>query len=532
MNVKEHISQEVYKYIQYFNSLNKGEKPLAKLFRTSSNDYIYDSGTGKVLECNKVEYKVLEAILKNNIEQELCKLQEQLGEKELIDACENVKYAIENEKILQLTRYNEFYSPLHFDDIESKINGNLRQIILELTERCNLRCGYCIYNPDYEQKRDFGQRDMSEETIRAAIDYIAEHGKNEKTVAVTFYGGEPLLRFDLLKYSIDYSREVIKDREITYSLTTNLTLVTKDIAEYLASIEGLSVVCSLDGPENIHDSYRKDINGNGSFSRAIRGLKNIVEAFGDSAEHRLSLSMVFTPPYSTGKLTEIEKFIEGLDWFPKKMAKSVSYPSEGSVADERRYHFMDTEYVEYQNDLLEIKADYTMSRWSREKYLNQILNNQEADFFTKKGIEEMLLRIQRRTLVDKPSDKIGFNGNCLPGQRRLYVNIDGDFLVCEKVGGAITIGNVFTGIDIDRIRSVYIEQYAEESLKYCSKCWAARMCGICYSSCYTNDQLDMKKKIMTCEITRKNILEGLILYHECVEKNPEKLKYLNDLQVL
>lgn len=172
------------------------------------------------------------------------------------------------------------------------LDNKLRQVTLELTEKCNLRCRYCIYNEDYDEKRNHGTKDMTKEVATAAIDYANAHGDVEKGIAVTFYGGEPLVNFDLLKYCIDYSTKTITNKGLSFSMTTNATLMTKEIAQFLASVDGLSVLCSIDGPEAIHNSYRKYINGEGTFKEAIRGLKYLVEAFGERARSQLSISMV------------------------------------------------------------------------------------------------------------------------------------------------------------------------------------------------------------------------------------------------
>ncbi|EKO2043461.1 hypothetical protein PZQ59_002477 [Clostridium botulinum] len=79
--------------------------------------------------------------------------------------------------------------------------------------------------------------------------------------------------------------------------------------------------------------------------------------------------------------------------------------------------------------------------------------------------------------------------------------------------------------------NLYEGGFTSESIKVCKSCWAARLCTLCYSHCYTHGELDMNKKNSNCGITRDEILGTLMFYHKCAETNPEGLRYLNDIEV-
>jgi uncharacterized protein len=176
---------------------------------------------------------------------------------------------------------------------------------------------------------------MTWDTAKKAIDYGLAH--SGKDFAVTFYGGEPLLRFDLLRQCVEYVKATAKEVNLSYSMTTNLVLMTPEIAGYLASVEGFSVVCSIDGPKEIHDANRLAINGNGSFDQAVRGLRYLVDAFGERAEDLISLSMVVA---STGnqELDRIQDFIDSLGWLPPRVSKLVSHVSVSQQEREEQLH--------------------------------------------------------------------------------------------------------------------------------------------------------------------------------------------------
>ena len=229
---------------------------LGKVFKTNHKNYFYDTGTGKIFECTEAVYKILKCLESKNSFDELLNLD--MSEEDLIDGLSEIKEGIVNENLLQAPPVTTFSGP-NVENLEVYINEGLEQITLELTERCNLRCGYCIYGQQNDLFRGFGTHDMSFETAKKAIDYAALHSGDE--LAVTFYGGEPLLNLDVMKKTIDYCKETIKDKKITYSITTNLVLMTKEVAEYIASIDDFIVTCSLDGPKEIQDEYRKFPDG-------------------------------------------------------------------------------------------------------------------------------------------------------------------------------------------------------------------------------------------------------------------------------
>jgi uncharacterized protein len=505
------------KYIEYFKNNTNQPKALAKLFKTDTSCYIYDTGTSKVLNCSEFECKVIEKITTGKID-EIANLKNEVSEEEYFEAIINIKNAIEQEDVLKAGGEFKFVSPGHYEELGEELDNCVRQVVLELTGKCNLRCSYCIYSEDYDDRRNFHENDMTEFIAKKAIDYANLHGDKKEGVAITFYGGEPLIKLNLLKNCIKYAKNTIKDKKLSFSMTSNLTLMTKEIAEYLADVDGLSITCSIDGPQEVHNSSRKDINGNGSFERAIRGLKYIVEALGDSAEERVTLSMVFNTPYSFEKLKEIDLFFKGLDWLPEKISKNVTYPTVNNI-----------DYDEVERIIAENgeSTDY-LRIWSEESYLHKLRQSEDKEFFSKTIIESPFIKIHKRPILVKYIKDNNLNGCCVPGGRKIYVTTNGDFLVCERIDGSPVIGNVYDGVDKKRVKELLVEEYANEALDDCKNCWASRLCEICYAMCFNNGKIDMKKKRYYCNSVRSHMEKSLILYHKCLEINPKELEYLND----
>lgn len=289
------VAKEEGEFAHFLTDLWSDGKPLAMLFRTENRGYIYDTGTNRILACDDLEFSILRDIMTMGIEEGLHKILLSLPPNNIIPALKSIRDAIDGKNILKTKRATQFGLSSHYRNLEELVTNSLGLVLLEITERCNLRCGYCIYNPRFTQKRDHGTRDMSQGTAFQAINYLARNSQGKKDVAITFYGGEPLLRFPFIRSCVDYARKVLLKKDLSFSLTTNGTLLTLEMADFFAA-EGFGVHVSLDGPQDIQDRYRRDFKGNGSFHKTIAGLRTLYEAYGDQKE-KLSLSMVYAPPF-------------------------------------------------------------------------------------------------------------------------------------------------------------------------------------------------------------------------------------------
>lgn len=498
-----------------------GIKRLGHMFQTPEQIYFYDSGTGKVEKLEKEEASFFRWLFERGDHdgyEEWCAYRSGFDEN---DVLKDIRGAVVEENLLLSPFPAPMRSCRHQEELKQALDENMRLITLELTGRCNLRCGYCIYNDTFQGNRNFSEQDMSEETAKKAIRHLTKHSGKE--VSVTFYGGEPLLKYELIQTCVAYARELMHDRQLSFSLTSNMTLMTRDKAEYFLGIENFYLVASLDGPQELHDAYRRYPDGSGSFRDTLRGLKILAEVFGSQFASRVSLSMVFTPPYTFDHVDRIYDFFAKLDWLPEETEKLVSYPEEGSV----EYSLAASEGVALDS---EDDRGYveTLSRWTKDRFHNELQDKE--GLFTKKLQQEALLRVHKRSLSNKPTALQGLNGCCVPGTKRLYVTAEGDYKVCERIGVSPVIGNVEQGLSYEKIKKYYIDEYIEGSERLCQSCWAYRLCGVCYAKIYSEEGLDNRKKEVTCMMARHNAVKGLEEYHMLLETDPDSLLYLNDIQ--
>ena len=217
----------------YISRIWGKEKPLCLLFSTEENDYLYDTGTNNILRCEKFEFDLLRDLLAlepASAIKNFLSLHSAQDAKKTILAIEEI---MKKENILKVTSIDRFGLSHDYEYVMDQIKNDLEMIQLELTENCNLRCGYCIYNKTYGEKRSHGRFNMTEQIARNSIDYLKKHSKNRDSVSVTFYGGEPLLNFKMLQKTLHYTKKILKDKELRFSITTNGTLINKEIAEFL-----------------------------------------------------------------------------------------------------------------------------------------------------------------------------------------------------------------------------------------------------------------------------------------------------------
>jgi len=143
----------------------------------------------------------------------------------------------------------------------------LQSLVMNLTNQCNLSCTYCYeFGEDKVATPEGKPKFMDIETAKASVDFLLSQSANRKSVHITFFGGETLMNFPLLKSVVAYANEqaAAQGRSIDFSLTTNATLLTPAIIAFLSE-NHIGVTVSMDGPPDLHDKLRVFANGRGSY---------------------------------------------------------------------------------------------------------------------------------------------------------------------------------------------------------------------------------------------------------------------------
>lgn len=500
---------------EYLTALKRGGKLERQgiTFHTSKNSYLYDAGTGKVALLDAASIPIISALFDENVD--LQAFEALLSSEETADS---IARFLEKEHLLMRPEKTEFYD---WTPVMTEEALQCQQLIIELTGQCNLRCKYCIYNDHYETFRKFNQEYIDFSTAKKAIDYAYAH-RSPKCFAIGFYGGEPLLNFKVMQQCIDYCLTTYKEVETTFSFTTNLTLMTEEIAEYLAQVPGMSIIVSIDGPEEIQNQNRTFANGAPTFDAVYRGLKHLCDAIKKyNSECQVSVNSVFMPPYTAERFTRINEFFESLTFLPPNSIVAATYPSSGSIPDD----FM--KQVEEKGDNEGTPIEWM--DWSVDKLKEEGSLPNSPNLYTNL-LQRTLGEIHNRRLLDEPVSFYYRNACCVPGNRRLYVTTGGFYKLCEKMGETPSIGHVDTGLDFDTIKKYYLDQYDDASLPDCANCWAINLCGLCYCLCYGKDGIDIETKRASCMSAKATSLSGLYIYHEVLENNPDVIEQISHLE--
>ena len=163
-------------------------------------------------------------------------------------------------------------------ELKQKTAGVVKALCLHIAHTCNLNCEYCFAS----QGKYHGERAvMSFEVGKRALDFLIENSGTRHNLEVDFFGGEPLMNFDVVKELVAYARSIEKEKgkNFRFTLTTNGLLIDDDVIDF-ANRECANVVLSLDGRKEVHDRYRVDYAGNGSWERIVPKFQKLVEARG------------------------------------------------------------------------------------------------------------------------------------------------------------------------------------------------------------------------------------------------------------
>lgn len=453
------------------------EEPFIHLFCTSQSYYLYDVNKDKILQIPEEVYSILE---------------NKSGEASYRNR--NAVMYIENLKNMGYLKTNRVSISEHpmSEVLEYYLQNKMSHIVLQVTQSCNLRCEYCIYSGGYNN-RSHTNKKMSLDTAQKAVDYLIRHSKDSDRIGFSFYGGEPLLAFDLVQKCVLYAEERAEGRLVDFNFTTNGTLLTEDIIEFLTH-HNFNILISLDGPEEIHDRHRRFAgNGRGSFETIVKNLKRIQDKFPDFYHSRVSFNTVFD---SQDAFSCVNEFLLSSQIFDKVRLNSTLINSDYAKEEipTNQEFFAELKYEIF-------KLYLSKTGWIGKDNLAPIAKSQFRD------IKRLAVRLkeERQTQLPEISHR---GGTCLPGGQKLFVNADGNLYPCERVSetsDAALLGNIDQGIDLEKAKELLnLEKLTADS---CHDCWAYYYCKICITKSDDGNKIsgDMIRK--SCDKI-KNDLEN------------------------
>jgi uncharacterized protein len=417
-----------------------------------------------------------------------------LGDKVLYERLMNTTHTFSGQgDILNLLHsIKQQHKPSNFVVEDSLVYSELKKdwfkLELEVTEDCNMRCGYCVYSGNYAREREHTLGAMTEDIALKAINLYAEHVQGGKA-NIGFWGGEPLLNVGLIKRVVEAGKEVFAVP--MFHLTSNMLLAHKH-AQYLAE-ENFFLTASLNGPKEINDDHRVTKGNLGTFDHVMNALDNIQNISPDFFE-RVMFSVVLTQP---ARIDEVRDFFrKHFEFNPIKLSMvsgaSLRKPLEA-----------------YSKQNLELYAGKV--GLLAEEYIQKVKSRQDVDPFLRSYFEPLVSVVRDRT-VSRVNENLYPMGFCIPGQNKLFVNASGELGACSDTIGQMKIGDVHEGLDYMLLLR-QIQQHVDYRNDLCLDCWAQRLCKNCFATAKDeNGDLSYSGASNHCQTAKSAVLAGISLY--------------------
>ena len=242
-------------------------------YRLHGKNIVLDTCSGSVHVVDDLAYDVIAAFKTLTEDETARQLSGRYPEKDIRECYREVA---------ELKAAGRLYSPDTFapmaGELKARTAGVVKALCLHVAHTCNLNCSYCFAS----QGRYHGERAlMSLETGKKALDFLVAHSGTRRHLEVDFFGGEPLMNFDVVKQLVAYARslEPATGKQFRFTLTTNGMNIDDDVIDF-CNRECHNVVLSLDGRKEIHDAARVDYQGRGSFDRVVPKFQRLVEKRG------------------------------------------------------------------------------------------------------------------------------------------------------------------------------------------------------------------------------------------------------------
>ncbi len=240
-------------------------------YKLGGHNIVLDISSGAVHVVDDIAYDIISIYENNTKEYVLTKIKELYPDVKDIEEC--------YDQVTSLKDSGELFAEDTFEDkadtLKAKTQGVIKALCLHIAHTCNLNCSYCFAS----QGKYHGDRAvMSFEVGKRALDFLIENSGSRRNLEVDFFGGEPLMNFDVVKKLVEYARSIEKEKNknFRFTLTTNGVLVDDDVIEF-SNKEMSNVVLSLDGRKEVHDKFRVDYNGEGSWEKIVPKFQKFVK---------------------------------------------------------------------------------------------------------------------------------------------------------------------------------------------------------------------------------------------------------------
>ena len=418
---------------------------MVHLYKLGGYNIVLDVASGSVHTVDDLAYDVISLYDKFNENQLIARLLSKYPEDEIKNCYREV---------IALKESGKLFSKDNFENLSGKLKekskGIIKALCLHVAHTCNLNCSYCFAS----QGKYHGERAvMSYEVGKRALDFLVENSGTRRNLEVDFFGGEPLLNFEVVKRLVAYARSIEKEKNknFRFTLTTNGLNIDDDVIEF-ANREMHNVVLSLDGRKEVHDRFRVDYAGNGSYDKIVPKFQKLVEARGGKNYYIRGTYTHYNPDF----LKDIEKMLE-LGFTEISIEPVVCKKGDASALTEEDFPVLCEQYEKLAE--LMIKRDKEGKPFT---FYHYILDLQDGPCIYK--------RIS----------------GCGSGTEYMAVTPWGDLYPCHQFVGEekFKLGDIYEGVTNIGAQNEFANcnLYSREQ---CKTCWARLYCsGGCAANAY------------------------------------------------
>ena len=465
-------------------------------FQGGGKDYLYQVPSGAIFELGGAASSVLRQL----------KLGERTREELLAEVTVQGHAAAEVEEAIEelhqaraITNGMGISEPLQ----KAPVPFPLSTLVLNVTNLCNLSCKYCYEFGEDRLANPEGKTSlMSEQTAQAAVDYLLDNSQGRRAVHLTFFGGETLMNFKVVRSTVEYARQRAREagKYIDFSLTTNATLLTPKIIEYLAENE-VGVTISIDGPKEMQDRFRVFHNGKGTYEVIAPKVKELLQKHRSRPiAARVTLTSQVVDVIKIYRHLTTEMGFHEVGFAPVTTSPVRLYAIGGGG------------------------LDLVLSQFTRlaQEYLEWALRNQHHGF---SNVTDTLQELHTGISKAQP---------CGAGLGLMGVSPSGDLAPCHRFvdSDQHKLGHISTGVDREK-QAAFLDRGHISRKPECHTCWARPVCsGGCYHEAYVRYGDTGHANLHYCDWIRGWTDVCLRVYGEIAARNPEFLSHFDERKAI
>jgi uncharacterized protein len=443
-------------------------------YKLNGYNIVLDINSGSVHVVDDLAYDAIsmfEETCPDKIEESLLTKYNDVSKRDILELLDDIERLKSSGKLFSQDIYGDIISH------QSKNQSVVKALCLHVSHTCNLNCDYCFaaqgkYNGEHAL--------MPFEVGRQALDFLIDNSNGRKNLEVDFFGGEPLMNWDVVKNLVLYARgqEKIHYKNFRFTLTTNGVLIDDDVIDF-ANKEMSNVVLSLDGRKKVHDRMRKTINGQGSYDVVVPKFKEFVDRRGSKDYY---IRGTFT--HENVDFVEDIKHMAGLGFKNLSMEPVV-------CSDDDPFALTD--------------EDITKALSQYEILATEMLKRSKSDGeFT---FYHYIIDLSHGPCIYKRIK------GCGAGTEYLAVTPKGELFPCHQFVGdsKYLIGDIWTGIKNKNV-CLELESAGIYSRDECRQCWARFYCsGGCFANAYHSSGSLQGIYKHGCELFKKRIECAIML---------------------